>query len=505
MPHPWSVDVYNGSTYAGSALPAALVDLTFWGVRRLFGSIKDAVGVLLADWGASGCFGSTCVVASVVSMDKIRERLGLALKPSQRPSLDEVLKQVSVDGVLRGPVDWTFEGWKLYIGYAAQEIIKTFPLSEEEERQLLQFRDAVIGVLERAHRQAKRKLQSLYKAVVDGTYRAVDSKLYADGAYIMLNQTAHIPIHGVGAAARFPDVLKLPREQLALLQLGWEASDESRHGKSRYAKMKTSRPWQVIAWAATRPGEFRIVAPTLNLTRVGVSILFGMISKWKATTSKEEAVKKALKHPASVLTLWLGDGVKSGRAIKRRYAAVEIASKIPLSTVVSRRGTYVVGRRELIMQMLEAAPQYGRLLDVLQSDKWLYLKALAEALQRSRPPPVKVTIAGAAFGLRLQSHGGCAIYAVYRSRRKEEAEAVAAALEELGIRYNQLHDGKYHMVYIATTELAKLAKEAKNVADALAKFLQLRKDKPCAKHLLHSLFPQFRTINFEPPPWRLSV
>jgi putative sterol carrier protein len=459
-------------------------------------------------------------------MDKIRERLELALRPFKKPSLGEVLRQVSTDGVLRGPVDWVFEGWKLYIEYAVREIMKTFPLNEEEEAQLLQFRDAAVDVLERAHRQAERKLQSLYRAVLSGTYRVEGNKLYADGAYIMLNKTAHILIHGVdGLTARFPDVLKLPPEELALLQLGWEASDESRHGKSRYATMKTSRPWQVFAWAAVRHGELLITAPTLNLTRGGISILFELISRWKVKTPKEEAVKKALGHPASALTLWLGDGVKSGRSIRRRYAVVEVASKIPLSTMKTRNGTYVVGRRELITQMLNAAPEYGRLLDALRSDKWLFLKTLAEALQHSRPPSVKVTIAGTAFGLRLQTHGGCAIYAVYRSRRKEDADAVAAALEELGIRYNTLHDGKYHIVYVATTELTKLAKETKDVADALAKFLQLRQDKPCAKRLLNSLFPNrlgvypykskyTATVNnfeskqqthFEPPPHLLHA
>jgi len=36
----------------------------------------------------------------------------------------------------------------------------------------------------------------------------------------------HIIIRGVSASARFPDLLKLPRERLELLQLGWRASDE---------------------------------------------------------------------------------------------------------------------------------------------------------------------------------------------------------------------------------------------------------------------------------------
>jgi len=36
----------------------------------------------------------------------------------------------------------------------------------------------------------------------------------------------HIIIRGVSASARFPDLLKPPRQRLELLQLGWRASDE---------------------------------------------------------------------------------------------------------------------------------------------------------------------------------------------------------------------------------------------------------------------------------------
>jgi hypothetical protein len=429
-----------------------------------------------------------------MELNKIKQRLELALRPVEKPpTLEEVLEQVSTHGVLRGPVDWVFPAWMLYVEYATQKVAEAFLLSEEERRQLLQFRDAVVDVLDKAQRQAKEKLQSLYRALLDGTYRLEGDRLYApDGAYALLDKTTHILIHGVSAAARFPDVLKLPREKLKLLQLGWEASDESRHGKSKYAKMKTSRPWQVFAWAAVRFGEILITAPTLNLTKDGASILFSLISRWKIETPKEEAVKKALTNPTSTLTMWLGDGVKSERSIRRRYAVVEISSRIPLSPVKTRSNTYVGGRRELIMQMLDAAQDYGRLLDALRSDKWLYLKALAEALRHSRPPPVKITIAGTTFGLRLQSHGGCAVYAVFRTRNEDEARTVAVALEEMKIRYNKLYDGKYHMVYIATTELAKLAKDG--IAEGLIRFLQLRKDKPCAKRLLNLLFSNY----FEP-------
>jgi len=75
--------------------------------------------------------------------EKIRERLELALKPTKPPTIEEVLEQVSRCGVLRGPVDWVFPAWMLYVEYATQKIAETFPLSEEEKRQLFYFRDTL--------------------------------------------------------------------------------------------------------------------------------------------------------------------------------------------------------------------------------------------------------------------------------------------------------------------------------------------------------------------------
>jgi hypothetical protein len=79
--------------------------------------------------------------------NKIEERLELALRPAEPPTLEEVLEHVSRCGVLRGPVDWVFPGWITYVEYATQEIMKTFQLSEEEKRQLLDFRNTLKRLL----------------------------------------------------------------------------------------------------------------------------------------------------------------------------------------------------------------------------------------------------------------------------------------------------------------------------------------------------------------------
>jgi len=104
--------------------------------------------------------------------NKIKERLELALRLVEKPpSIEEVLEQVSRRGVLRGPVDWVFPAWMLYVEYATQKIIETFPLSEEEKRQLLDFRDTMKKLLLEAQKQAKAKLTSIYRAITEDAYR----------------------------------------------------------------------------------------------------------------------------------------------------------------------------------------------------------------------------------------------------------------------------------------------------------------------------------------------
>ena len=160
------------------------------------------------------------VVYHVMDINEIKQCLELALRPVERPpSIEEVLEQVSTHGVLRGPVDWVFPAWMLYVEYATQRIAETFQLSEWERSQLLDFRDAMKRLLLEAQRQAKEKLTALHKAVAEGTYRVEGNRLYApDGVWMYAEVfTPRILIRGVSASAYFPDLLKLPRERLELL------------------------------------------------------------------------------------------------------------------------------------------------------------------------------------------------------------------------------------------------------------------------------------------------
>jgi hypothetical protein len=89
-----------------------------------------------------------------------------------------------------------------------------------------------------------------------------------------------ILIHNLSVETHFPNILKLPRERLELLQLGWSASDENR--KRGRPLMSTSQPWQLIAWTAVRHGEFRVFLDWVRLTHEGISIPIHIKAKsWK--------------------------------------------------------------------------------------------------------------------------------------------------------------------------------------------------------------------------------
>jgi len=240
-----------------------------------------------------------------------------------------VLEQASTRGVLRGPVDGVLPAWMLYTEYAVQKIAKTIQLTVEEKSQLLHFRDTLKRLLLEAWRQTKAKPVSIYKAVIDGTYR-VGGRLYApDGAWIHLrgNFTPYVPIHGISAKAYFPDILKLPRQRLEPLQLGWRASDEGEIGGRPV--MYTTQPWQLFARTTTRYGELRVRITSANLTREGASVEVAITAKsWRQIWCKAEAIDLVTGHLrrrvwAPVLTMWLGDGeTKRGEVLSGEYKLV---------------------------------------------------------------------------------------------------------------------------------------------------------------------------------------
>jgi hypothetical protein len=369
----------------------------------------------------------------------------------------------------------------LYVEYATQKIAAMLQLSEEEKRQLLHFRETLTQLLLEAQRQAKAKLTTLYKAVVEGTYRVEGNKLYApDGTwmYVIGDSTPHIPIRGVTAKTHFPDVLKLPRERLELLQLGWRASDEGRHKRHPY--MGTTQPWQVFAWAAARYGELYIRVESVNLTREGVSVLIRVIARsWRQKWSKNDAISLVADYLrrgewVPLFTAWLGGGNARRSEVLRGKYVLSIAAEEPwrLGLVVNTYEALVATGKEAFVKLREAAGVYGELLDLPKAHKWIVVKlATEDGFRAALKQKNSITVEGVVMYLVLVSGRGGSLIAKYSTRDLGNALAVADKLKAAGLRPNIVKSGPNYVVYIATTDLLRLAERNETVRKAIALYL----------------------------------
>ncbi len=445
-----------------------------------------------------------------MELNKIKQRLELALRPVEKPTLEEVLEEVSTRGVLRGPVDWVFPAWIIYVEYAAQKIAETFRLSEKEKRQLLDFRDAMTRLLREAWTQAKEKLTTLHKAVAEGTYRVEGNKLYApDGTWMYVDRTVHILIHSISAETYFPDVLKLSHEKLELLQLGWRASDES--SKHDRPFMSTTQPWQVFAWSTTKYGKLYIRIASVNLTHEGVSVLIHLkANSWRQRWSKDEAIDLVASHLrrgewTPLLTMWLGDGEAERKKVLRGDYKIVIVAKEPwrLSTKIGKYTALIATGKEAFVKLREAAGAYGVLLDLLRAHKWVIVKLATDDCFRAAYKQKKrrieifretygrnngeipieqfsevgmqrrntIVIAGIVMHLYLASGNGGSLFARRFVRDIGKALAIAERLESAGLRPNVVRTGSHYMVYIATADLLRLAEKDDAIRRAVTLYL----------------------------------
>lgn len=416
-----------------------------------------------------------------MELNEIKQRLELALKPAEEPTLEEVLKQASTRGVLRGPVDWVFPGWMLYVEYVTQKIAETFQLSEGE-KSLLHFRDAMKQLLLEAWMQTKEKLTSVYNAIVEDTYRLEGNRLYApDGTwmYVRGDFAPRILIHGVTAKTRFPDLLRLPRERLELFQLGWRASDEGNE-KGRPV-MSTAQPWQVFAWVAVRYGEIYIRIASVKLTREGVSVSMHIAARsWRQRWSKAEAISLVadyLKHGGwgPLLTAWLGDGNARWRKVLRGKYVLTIAAKEPwrLGLDVGTYEALVATGKKAFVKLRESAGAYGELLDLLKAHKWIYIKLATDDGFRAAAKQNKkgITVEGIVMYLELVSGRGGSLVAKYFTRDLGKALAAADKLKTAELRPNIVKSGSNYVVYIATADLLKLAERDSEIRRAITLYL----------------------------------
>jgi hypothetical protein len=341
------------------------------------------------------------------------------------------------------------------------------------------------------------------------------NKLYApDGTWMHIAKVAapRIAIHGVTAKAHFPDILKLPRERLELLQLGWRASDEGEMRGRPF--MGTTQPWQMFAWTAARYGELRVRIASANLTREGVSVAVHLrANSWRQRWSKDEAVDLVASYLrrgewTPLLTMWLGDGkVERKKALHGKYKLV-VAAKEPWR-LGSSIGTYealVATGKEAFMRLRESAGAYGVLLDLLRAHKWIEIKlatddafraayklkarkrgidVLREAFgqngeipteqfshaEADRPRRGAVVVAGVVMYLYLVGGRGGSLLAEYFTRDAGKALAIAGKLESMGLRPNVVRSGPNYVVYIATADLLRLAERDSEIRRAIALYL----------------------------------
>jgi hypothetical protein len=364
-------------------------------------------------------------------------------------------------------------------------------------------------LLREAWAQAKEKLTTLYKAVAEGTYRMEGKRLYApDGAWmdVMGNFSPRIIIHGVTAKIHFPNLLKLPREELELFQLGWRASDEGNKGGRPV--MGTTQPWQVFAWTAVRYGALHIRVASVNLTREGVSVTVHLrANSWRQKWGKAEAVDLAASHLrreewAPLLTTWRWPSrTKEGISEYKLMIAAKEPWRLGLGV-----GTYealVATGKEAFVKLREAAGVYGELLDLLRAHKWIIVKLAADdsfrtayKLNRKRSIDIlremykhnnseiptefsetdiqrrdAIVVAGVVMYLHLHNNRGGSLMARRYVRNVEKALAIAERLESAGLRPNVIPAGSYYMVYIATADLLKLAERDETVRKAIALYL----------------------------------
>jgi hypothetical protein len=441
----------------------------------------------------------------------IERRLEAALRPFKKPSLEEVLERVSRRGVLRGPVDWVFEGWVLYVEHVTQEISRAFPLSEGEKRQVSQFGETLTRLLREAQRQTRERLTALYSAVVEGRYKTEGRRLYApDGTWMYLGKAVYVPLCCITAVAHFPDLLKLPREKLELFQLGWRASDESAMDIRPY--MGTTQPWQVFAWAAVRFGKLRMRIATVNTTYEGVSVAAHLkASSWRQRWSKAEAIDLVADYLrrgewTPLLTTWLGDGESKRSKILRGGGDYDltVATKEPWRLGVVRGSTraLVAKGKEAFAQLRDVAGVYGELLDLLKAHKWIDIKLITDdgfkaaykAKVRKRKidllrekygradvsiediyddvdKPNAVVAAGIAMRLQLLGGNGGTVIALRTSRNPKKVLAMAERLESAGFKPNISKMGPRHMVYINMSDLLRLAERDESARRAIAAFL----------------------------------
>jgi len=201
---------------------------------------------------------------------------------------------------------------------------------------------------------------------------------------------------------------------------------------------------------------------------------------WRQRWSKDEAISLVADYLrrgewAPLLTMWLGDGKARWNKILYGKYVVSVAAKEPwrLGLGVSTYEALVARGREAFVKLREAAGVYGVLLDLLKAHKWIYIKLATDDNFKSAAKQNKkgITVAGVVMYLRLVSGIGGSLLAEHYTRDLEKAHAAADKLKVAELRPNIVRSGPNYMIYIATTDLLKLAEKDEAIRRAIALYL----------------------------------
>jgi hypothetical protein len=389
-----------------------------------------------------------------------------------------------------------FSEQKSYFHEKAELLIRELDLPQAKASMLLDFAEKAVECLDKAHPQAKSKLRRLLAALEKNSVKVEPSPRGEKILHVvpmgeewcaianLHRQTwlFSLPIHGVSVEASFPDILNLPSEELYYLQAGWRASDEccDNRGKPR---MGTTKPWQAIAWAAVRYGSLRIYLESLNLNMTKPTIKWHIrakswVQQWPTREGKRLAQRVAKQHPLGMLTWYLGDGRRHKRNLRYEVGNSEECKP-----------------KRLVRGMLEAAYRvgYGKLLDLLQSEKWTALKDL-----QPKQDPVRATFQGYTFLLYYREDIRV-LQAFSLFKDPSEAEKLAKALADIGIEARiSTHKNRYRRLRLSGHGILRLAENSPEWRSALKRLAQ--------RHNLQPKTPMLRRLLelAENPPQALT-
>jgi len=384
------------------------------------------------------------------------------------------------------------DGQKKYFYVSTEAIIDVFDLPADKADMLRDFAEKAVNLLDKAYPQAEAKLQKLLKALENSNVKVelsprgkktlhivpTGEKFYVSARMRSETWLFRLPIHKISQNTEFPDILKMPSNELYYLQAGWRASDEGVHkGKPR---METTKPWQIYSWATVRFGAIWIYLGGLNLNTDSITIEWQLIAKswqqqWPTREGKKTAQEIAKGHLLGLVAWYLGDGEKHEYDLIYSIGDDEIY--LP---------------KELTEQMIQITykTRYGILLDLLESDKWIALKNL-----KPKRKPIRATFQDHVFWLDYYNKKRM-LQACTLLKDLGEALKLEESLENMGLhaRIYTRRTG-LHMIKLSGNSVLKLAENSPEWRMALKQLAE--------KHNLQPKTPMLRRLlelAENPPP-----